>query len=107
MTDEELNAEILKLICEEEVEKDQEPEQTEEQMSKLIGDPVHSGENSPFWGVQFRNITQKLDRMELPFQVKHHTSPPDFLSFFAGTTGATKNKEMTQSLKVTKLFLLS
>ena len=64
-----------------------------EQMSDHIEYPVHSGEKSLFWGVQFREITQKLDRMELSFQVKHHTRPPDFLSFFAGTTEAIKFKK--------------
>ena len=104
MTDEELNTEIPKYICEEKVEKNQEAEQTEEQMSDSIEDPVHSGEKSLFWGVYIRDITQKLDRRKLPFQVKHHTRPPDFLSFFAGTTGATKFKEVAQSLNATKFF---
>ena len=80
MTDEELNAEILKYICEEKME--QEAEQNEEQMSDIIEDLVHSRETSLFRGVQIRDITQKLERMEIPFKVKHHTRPPDFLSFF-------------------------
>ena len=75
ITDEELNAKILKYICEEKVENEQEAEQLKEQMSDSIEDPVHSGEKSLFWGVQFTEITQKFDRMELPFQVKHHTRP--------------------------------
>ena len=103
MTDEELNAEILKFICEEKVE--QEAEQMEEQMSDLIEKPVHSGETSLFWGVQIKDITQKLDRMELPFQVKHHTRPPDFLSFFSGNNGATKVKKVAHALNGTKYFL--
>ena len=74
-------------------------------MSELIEDPVHSGEKSLFWGVYIRDITQKLDRMKLPFQVKHHTRPPDFISFFTGTTGVKNNKKMTQSLNAIKLFL--
>lgn len=76
-TDEEMNARILQYICEEKVE--QETEQMEEQMSDLNKDPEHSGETSLFWGVQIKDINQKLDRMEFPFQVKHHTRPPDFL----------------------------
>ena len=103
MTEEELNEEILKFICEEKVE--QEAEQMREQMSNLIKDPVHSGETSLFWGVQIKDITQNLDRMELPFQVKHYTRPPDFLSFFSGTTGATKIKKVEQALNGTKYFL--
>ena len=87
------------------MEKDQEPKQIDEQISDSIGDPAHSGEKSLFWGVYIRDITQKLDRRKLPFQVKHHTRPPNFLSFFAGTTGATKFKEVTQSLKATNFFL--
>ena len=94
MTDKELNTEILKLICEEKVEKDQEPEQTVEQMTDSIEDPVYSREKSLFWGVQSKDITQKLDRRKLPFQVKHHTRPPDLFSFFAGTIGAIKFKEV-------------
>ena len=46
MTDEELNAEILKYICEEKVK--QETEQMEEQMSNFIENPEHSGETSLF-----------------------------------------------------------
>ena len=103
MIDEELNAEILKFICEEKVE--QEAEQIEEQLSDKIKDTVHSRETSLFWGVQFRDNTQKLDRMELSFQVKHHTRPPDFLSFFSGNNGATKIKKMAQALNETKYFL--
>ena len=71
---------------------DQEAKQNEEQMSDPIEDPVHSGEKSMFWGVHIRDITQKLDIMELSFQVKQHTRPLDFLSFFAGITRATKIK---------------
>ena len=56
-------------------------------------------------GVQFRDIAQKLDRMELSFHVKHHTRPHNFLSFFAGTTGATKIKKVAQELNETKFFL--
>ena len=74
-------------------------------MSDLIEDPVHSGETSLFWGVQIKDITQKLDIMELPFQVKHHTRHPDFLSFFSGTNGATKIKKVAQALNGTKYFL--
>ena len=103
MTDEELNAEILKFICEEKVE--QEAEQIEEQLSDKIKDTVNSGETSLFWGVQFRDITQKLDRMEIPFQVKHHIRPPDFLSFFSGITRATNVKKVAQTLNETKFFL--
>ena len=103
MTDEELNAEILKFICEEKVE--QEAEQIDEQLSDKIKDTVNSGETSLFWGVQIRDITQKLDRMEIPFQVKHHTRPPDFLSFFSGNNGATKIRKMAQALNETKYFL--
>ena len=73
---------------------DQEAEQMEEQLSDLIEDPMHSGEKSLFWGVHIRDITQKLDRIELSFQVKHHTRPPDFLSFFARTIGAIKVKNV-------------
>ena len=51
MTDEELNAEFLKLICEENMEKDQEPEQTDEQMTDDMEDLIHSGETTLFWGV--------------------------------------------------------
>ena len=86
------------------MEKDQEPEQIEEQMSELIEDPVHSGEKSLFWGVQSKDIIQKLDKRKLPFQVKHHTRPPDFISFFAGTTGGIKFKEVAQSLNAAKIF---
>ena len=43
--------------------------------------------------------------MELPFQVKHHTRPHDFLYFFQGTTGTTKNKKMAQAPKEIKFFL--
>ena len=103
MTDEELNAEILKYICEEKVE--QEAEQIEEQLSDKIKDTVNSGETSLFWGVQFRDITQKLDRMEIPFQVKHHSRPPNFLSFFSGTNGATNVKKVAQVLNEIKFFL--
>ena len=86
---------------------EQESEQMEEQMSDLIEDPVHSGETSLFWGVQIKDIAQKLNRMELPFQVKHHTRPPDFLSFFSGTTGETKIKKVAQALNETKYLLPS
>ena len=41
MTDEELNEENLKYICEDKVENDQEAQQMEEQMSDRIEDPVH------------------------------------------------------------------
>ena len=51
MTDEELNAEIPKYICKEKVEKDQEAEQMEEQLSDQNKDLRHSGEKSLFWGV--------------------------------------------------------
>ena len=51
------------------------------------------------------DIAQKLDIMELSFQVKHHTRPPDFLSFFSGNNGATKIKKMAQALNGTKYFL--
>ena len=77
----------------------------EEQISDLIDDPVNSGETSLFWGVQIKDITQKLDRMEIPFQVKHHTRPPDFLSFFSGNNGATKVKNVAQIVNETKFFL--
>ena len=46
MTDEELNTEILKYICEENVE--QEAEQIEEQLSDQIEDLRHSRETSLF-----------------------------------------------------------
>ena len=104
MIDEELNWEIFKCICENEV--DQEAEQMEEIISEHSEDTGHSRETSLFWGVEIKDIAQKLDRMELPFQVKHHTRPPDFLSFFAGTTGATKNKKVAQALNDTKFLLL-
>ena len=68
---------------------------------------MNTGEKSLFWGVYIRDITQKLDGMELSFQVKHHTRPLDFLSFFGGTTGATNNKKMAQSLNAKKIFLPS
>ena len=87
------------------MENDQEAEPNEEQMSDSIEDPVHSGEKSLFWGVYIRDITQKLDIIELPFQVKHHTRPPGFLSLFAGITGATKIKKVAQTLNETQLFL--
>ena len=46
MTDEELNAEILKFICEEKME--QVTEQMDEQMTDLNEDLRHSGEKSLF-----------------------------------------------------------
>ena len=96
--------EIFKYICEDKVE--QEAEQMEDQMIEPSEDLRHSRETSLFWGVQIKDIAQKLDRMELPFQVKHHTRPPDFLSFFAGTTRTTKNKKVAQALNDTKFLLL-
>ena len=81
------------------MEKDQEAEQIKEQMSDLIEDQVHSRETSLFWGVQIKDIAQKLDKIEISFKVKHHTRPPNFLSFFAGTTGATKIKKEAQLLE--------
>ena len=76
----------------------------EEQLSDQIEDLRHLGETSLFWGVQIRDITQKLDIMKLPFQVKHHTIPPGFISFFARTTGAIKFKKVAQALNVIIFF---
>ena len=60
---------------------------------------------SLYWGVHIEDTAQKLDRMEQSFKVKHHTRAPDFLSFFSGTTGATKFKKVAQTLNKTKLFV--